>query len=97
MTWRATSARRYVVVTNGEARVHAKKIARRLGVANKRVRLATPAEAVAECGYTPGSVPPFGHRKDLRVFVDSGVPEVPGGVLYGRACHIFPATSSNVF
>ena len=73
-----------VVVTNGVERVDAKKLARRLGLANKRVRLATPAEAIAECGYAPGTVPPFGHRCDfMRVFVDEKVPLVPGGVVWG--------------
>ena len=58
-----------VCVTNGTARVDHKKIARRLGLANKRVRLATREETVAHAGYVPGTVPPFGHRTKLRTFV----------------------------
>ena len=58
-----------VCVTNGTARVDHKKIARRLGVANKRVRLATRDETLAHAGFAPGTVPPFGHRAKLRTFV----------------------------
>ena len=72
-----------VVVTNGETRVDTKKIARRLGIANKRVRLASPAETIAECGFAPGTVPPFGHRRELPTFVDEQVPLVSGGVVWG--------------
>ena len=54
-----------VVVTNGEERVDAKKIAYHLGLANKRVRLASTTEAIAEAGYAPGTVPPFGGRSRL--------------------------------
>ena len=35
-------------------------------------------EAIAECGYAPGTVPPFGHRREMRIFVDEKVPLVPG-------------------
>jgi prolyl-tRNA editing enzyme YbaK/EbsC (Cys-tRNA(Pro) deacylase) len=65
----ACDGRFAVCVTNGTARVDHKKIARRLGLANKRVRLATREETVAHAGYVPGTVPPFGHRTKLRTFV----------------------------
>ena len=42
-----------VCVTNGTARVDHKKIARRLGVANKRVRLATRDETLTHAGFAP--------------------------------------------
>ena len=58
-----------VCVTNGTARVDHKKIARRLGVANKRVRLATRDETLVHAGFAPGTVPPFGHRVALPTFV----------------------------
>ena len=72
-----------VVVSNGETRVDVKKLARALGVANRRVRLATPEETVVASGFVPGTVPPFGHRAPLRTFVDAAVPLVPGGVVFG--------------
>ena len=74
-----------VVVTNGETRVDAKKLARRFGCANRRVRLATPEETVQRTGFAPGTVPPFGHRDStLPVLVDAAVPTLPGGgFVYG--------------
>ena len=74
-----------VVVTNGETRVDAKKLARRFGCANRRVRLATPEETVRRTGFAPGTVPPFGHRDStLPVLVDAAVPTLPGGgFVYG--------------
>lgn len=72
-----------VVVSNGETRVDVKKLARALGVANRRVRLATSEETVVASGFVPGTVPPFGHRAPLRTFVDAAVPLVPGGVVFG--------------
>ena len=74
-----------VCVTNGTARVDHKKIARRLGVANKRVRLATRDETLAHAGFAPGTVPPFGHRAKLRTFVaiDLTTRFDPDDVVYG--------------
>ena len=74
-----------VCVTNGTARVDHKKIARRLGVANKRVRLATRDETLAHAGFAPGTVPPFGHRAKLRTFVaiDLATRFDPDDVVYG--------------
>ena len=74
-----------VCVTNGTARVDHKKIARRLGLANKRVRLATRDETVAHAGYVPGTVPPFGHRTKLRTFVALDVVNdmAPDDVVFG--------------
>ena len=74
-----------VCVTNGTARVDHKKIARRLGLANKRVRLATREETVAHAGYVPGTVPPFGHRTKLRTFVALDVVNdmAPDDVVFG--------------
>ena len=74
-----------VCVTNGTARVDHKKIARRLGVANKRVRLATRDETLTHAGFAPGTVPPFGHRAKLRTFVaiDLATRFDPDDVVYG--------------
>ena len=74
-----------VCVTNGTARVDHKKIARRLGLANKRVRLATREETVAHAGYLSGTVPPFGHRTKLRTFVALDVVNdmAPDDVVFG--------------
>ncbi len=73
-----------VVVTNGLTKVDVKKIAKKMGVANRRVRLATSQETVEACGFVPGTVPPFGHVRALRTFVDASVPtEVKNGPVFG--------------
>ena len=73
-----------VVVTNGETKVDVKKLASRMGVANRRVRLATREETIDACGFVPGTVPPFGHKEKLRTFVDASVPtEVGAGAVFG--------------
>ena len=73
-----------VVVTNGETKVDVKKLAARMGVANRRVRLATREETIDACGFVPGTVPPFGHKEKLRTFVDASVPtEVGAGAVFG--------------
>ena len=74
-----------VCVTNGTARVDHKKIARRLGVANKRVRLATRDETLVHAGFAPGTVPPFGHRVALPTFVaiDLATSFDPDAYVYG--------------
>ena len=73
-----------VVVTNGETKVDVKKLAREMGVANRRVRLATREETIRACGFVPGTVPPFGHARRLRTFVDASVPtEIGAGAVFG--------------
>jgi len=73
-----------VVVTNGETKVDVKKLASRMGVANRRVRLATREETIDACGFVPGTVPPFGHKEKLRTFVDASVPmDVGAGAVFG--------------
>ena len=73
-----------VVVTNGLTKVDVKKIAKKMGVANRRVRLATSQETVEACGFVPGTVPPFGHARALRTFVDASVPtDVKNGPVFG--------------
>ena len=75
-----------VVVTNGETKVDVKKLAARMGVANRRVRLATREETIDACGFVPGTVPPFGHKEKLRTFVDASVPtEVGAGAVFAAA------------
>ena len=53
-----------VVVSNGETRVDVKKLARALGVANRRVRLATPRRPSSPPASCPGRSP-VGHRAPL--------------------------------
>jgi prolyl-tRNA editing enzyme YbaK/EbsC (Cys-tRNA(Pro) deacylase) len=62
-----------LVINNGLARVDRKKLADHLGVGRKRVKFASPAQALAISGYVVGSMPPFGHRQTLPTLVDAMV------------------------
>jgi len=72
-----------VVVTNGTKQVDPKKVAKHLGIANKRVKLASREETIDACGYVPGTVPPFGHRRILKTMVDETVLSAKNGVVFG--------------
>jgi prolyl-tRNA editing enzyme YbaK/EbsC (Cys-tRNA(Pro) deacylase) len=61
-------------------------LAAHFGVANGRVRLATPEIVLAQLGYPAGGVPPFGHLKPTPLLLDASVVETAarfGGALYG--------------
>jgi len=47
------------------------------------VRLATPAECVSVFGYPPGSMPPFGHRRECVTLLDRRVRDFAGEVFPG--------------
>ena len=71
----------YLIINNGTARVDRKKIAARLGVNRKKVKFATPEQALDITGYVVGSMPPFGHRQTLTTFVDPAIPQLE--TIYG--------------
>ena len=62
-----------LVINNGLARVDRKKVAAHLGVGQKRVKFASPDQALSISGYVVGSMPPFGHRRPLPTLVDTMV------------------------
>jgi Cys-tRNA(Pro) deacylase len=62
-----------LVINNGLARVDGRKIAKRLGVGKKRVKFANAEQALEITGYVVGSMPPFGHRRQLPTFVDPAI------------------------
>ena len=64
-----------LVINNGLNRVDRKKIAGLLGLGRKRVKFASPEQALAVTGYVVGSMPPFGHLQKLRTLVDPAVVE----------------------
>jgi prolyl-tRNA editing enzyme YbaK/EbsC (Cys-tRNA(Pro) deacylase) len=70
-----------LVINNGMARVDRKKLAAFLGMNRKRVKFARAEQALAVTGYRVGSMPPFGHREDLRTLVDADTAELD--TLYG--------------
>ena len=60
-----------LVIAAGEDRVRYPAVAALWGVSRRRVRLATPAEALAISGYAVGAMPPFGHLRPLPTAVDT--------------------------
>ena len=63
----------YLCVACGTEPVSRRKVAARLGVGRKRVKLATPETVLARTGYAVGTVPPFGHPSPLTTFIDRRV------------------------
>ncbi|MCB2145124.1 MAG: YbaK/EbsC family protein [Deltaproteobacteria bacterium] len=71
-----------LVINNGLARVDRKKLAAYLGMNRKQVKFARAEQALEVSGYVVGSMPPFGHRNNLRTLVDAataGIETVYGG------------------
>ena len=56
------SRHHFILLLRGADRVDFGKVAGYLGVARRKVRLATPAECIDVFGYPPGSMPPVGLR-----------------------------------
>ena len=52
------------------------------GHSRQRVRLATRDEALDACGYAPGTVPPFAHRRPLPTYVDRRLLALEGGWVF---------------
>jgi prolyl-tRNA editing enzyme YbaK/EbsC (Cys-tRNA(Pro) deacylase) len=75
-----------LVISHGERRVQGKAVAVHFGVGSKRVKLAPPEIVLALLGYPAGGVPPFGHRSDVPVVVDSSLLDLEqrhDGIIYG--------------
>ena len=62
-----------LVINNGLARVDRKKLAAYLGVGRKKVKFADPGQVLDMTGFIVGSMPPFGHTKQLRTLMDPAV------------------------
>lgn len=65
-----------LVINNGTAKVDRKKVAKRVGVNRKKLKFATPEQALEITGYIVGSMPPFGHRQRLQTFIDPAITEL---------------------
>jgi Ala-tRNA(Pro) deacylase len=58
-----------------DKKAHPKKVADAKGWTKKDIRMATPEEVLEITGCEVGSVPPFGHKTKLSIFVDRGIYE----------------------
>ena len=70
-----------LVLVDGDSRVHLQSLERHMGC---RVRMATPAEALAATGHRVGTIPPIcvNAVDTLRVFMDSAILAAPTPVVY---------------
>ena len=84
-----------LVIANGPYRVDYRSMADWVGLSRKRVRLADAAVVQAVTGYPVGGVPPLGHPRPLRTWMDRRVlaqPEVyAGGGAVDALLRITPA------
>jgi prolyl-tRNA editing enzyme YbaK/EbsC (Cys-tRNA(Pro) deacylase) len=62
-----------LVIANGTGRVDDRLVARHFGVGRKKVKMASPEQALEITGYAVGAMPPFGHQSPLLTLVDPGV------------------------
>ena len=70
-----------LVINNGLARVDRRKLAAHLGVGRKKVKFASPDTVFSLTGFVVGSMPPFGHKQQLRTLVDTAVTQLD--IIYG--------------
>ncbi len=73
----------HLVVAAGEARISYKKLADTLGISRRKVKMATPEQALEISGFEVGAMPPFGHKQKLTTFVDADSVRGDYAVYYG--------------
>jgi prolyl-tRNA editing enzyme YbaK/EbsC (Cys-tRNA(Pro) deacylase) len=71
-----------VVIISGDRRVDLDKLGRTVG---GPVRAGNPVEVEASTGYRIGGVPPFPHKKGVRVLLDKSI---------GRHAHVWAAAGA---
>ncbi len=59
-----------LVLVAGDRRADVKRLRAELGLSKKRLRIARPAEVLAQTGFAVGGVPPVGHRVPLPTLID---------------------------
>lgn len=62
-----------IAIAGGTARIAWKRLADYLGVSRRRLKTAKEDQVLEITGYVVGSVPPFGHRQQIRTIVDTAV------------------------
>jgi prolyl-tRNA editing enzyme YbaK/EbsC (Cys-tRNA(Pro) deacylase) len=72
-----------LVIAAGPDRVDRRRLAEIFGLPSGKVRLATPEEVLAATGYPVGGVPPVGHARPIKVYIDRRVAQAPTTVFGG--------------
>jgi Cys-tRNA(Pro) deacylase len=70
-----------IILMHGDKQVSLKNLARAIGV--KQVEPCKPEVAQRHSGYMVGGTSPFGTRKEMRVFVEATVLDLPGILING--------------
>ncbi len=65
-----------LVINNGLARVERRALAAHVGVGRKKIKFASPEQALAITGFIVGSMPPFGHHRQLPTLIDTAITEL---------------------
>jgi prolyl-tRNA editing enzyme YbaK/EbsC (Cys-tRNA(Pro) deacylase) len=73
----------HLVIAAGEARISYKKFADTLGMSRRKVKMASPEQALEISGFEVGAMPPFGHKEVLKTLVDSDSIKGDYAVYYG--------------
>jgi Cys-tRNA(Pro) deacylase len=61
-----------IALLPGDRKADMKAVARTLGV--KKIRLADPDMVLERTGFSVGAVPPLGHKRDIMILMDDGIP-----------------------
>ena len=61
-----------IALLPGDRKADMKAVARTLGA--RKVRLANPEMVLEWTGFSVGAVPPLGHRRDILILMDDGIP-----------------------
>ena len=69
-----------LVVASGKNRVDKEKLSAIVGV---KIKTAGPEFVIEHTGFSPGSVPPFGHIKEIKTYIDKDLKEY--NILYAAA------------
>ena len=72
-----------LVIAAGPDRVDRRRLAEIFGLPSGQVRLATPEAVLAATGYPVGGVPPVGHARPIKVYIDRRVAQAPTTVFGG--------------
>jgi prolyl-tRNA editing enzyme YbaK/EbsC (Cys-tRNA(Pro) deacylase) len=73
----------HLIIAAGESRIDYKKVAAVLGLSRRKVRMASPDEALDISGFEVGAMPPFGHKQVLRTLIDANSIDGTYDIYYG--------------
>jgi|BEDMetMinimDraft_2_1075160.scaffolds.fasta_scaffold08145_3 Uncharacterized conserved protein len=65
-----TCDRPFIIILSGDKRVNLNKLSK---IVNCNPKLADANKVYEETGYSIGGVPPFGHKKEIKVYLDKSI------------------------